>query len=150
MTILEVRFLTPRAYVSSVNGTRFEVEKDIIAKVEGLEIRVPGKRGKRHGFYTDLDSVPRLPLAYWLTKGRIFIEAILHDYQYFRGDPRDYADAVLLGAMSAPHPDDPTRARVSEPYRSAIYAGVRAGGWKAYNDHRKREAQRPGLQGEST
>lgn len=54
------------------------------------------------GFETDLASVPRLPLAYWLVGGTATRPAILHDYLYRSGGiARRTADAILYEAMIA-------------------------------------------------
>ena len=126
--VLEVHFVTERVYTSSEDGVTFRLEQPLIVTLEGKMLTVP------LGFETDLDSVPRIPLAYWLAKGRAFKSAILHDWLYFEGYPREFADDVMFGAMIAEE--------VTEGFRELIYAGVRAGGWHAYNKHRAREAAR--------
>jgi hypothetical protein len=73
---------------------------------------------------TDLDSVPRIPLAYWLVKGRAIKSAVLHDYLYTIKKPRAWADKVMLEAMKVEG--------VNVFMRRLIWAGVRAGGWSAY------------------
>lgn len=51
------------------------------------------------GFQTDLASVPRLPLVYWLTGATSTEAAVVHDYLYSTGIvPRDVADEVLSEA----------------------------------------------------
>jgi hypothetical protein len=125
---LEVYFITDRVYSSSEDGKTFRIERPLMVKIEGNSVTVP------LGFETDLDSVPRLPLAYWLAKGRAFKSAILHDFMYYEGYPREFCDDVMYGGMVAEG--------VSNFWRDWIYAGVRAGGWKAYNEHRKRDAAR--------
>lgn len=99
----------------------------------GWTITVPA------GFITDGASVPR-PL-WWLYPpfgGDYDEAAVIHDFLYakaelFEGDDdghitRGEADAVLLEAMAA------KGFRASG--RRTIYAGVRAGGWRAWNKHR--------------
>lgn len=71
-----------------------EYDSDILGKIV-----VP------KGFYTDLASVPRVPIAYWLWGGRAHYEAIIHDY-LFRTDslPKctwSQANKVFLEAMAA-------------------------------------------------
>jgi hypothetical protein len=127
-TALDVLFITDRVHFSSENGTTFRLEQPLIVKLEGKTFTVPAL------FETDLDSVPRLPLAYWLVKGRAFKSAILHDFLYHEGYPREFCDDVMYGAMVAEG--------VPEHFRGLIYAGVRAGGWAAYNKHRERDAAR--------
>ena len=67
-------------------------DSDILGKIE-----VPA------GFYTDLASVPRLPIAYLAFGGRAHREATIHDFLY-RSDcvpvcTRKQADDVFLEAM---------------------------------------------------
>lgn len=91
------------------------------------------------GFITDLDSVPRLPLVYWLGKGRAVLSAVIHDWLYHShqltpdaGAPsitRAQADALFRAAMS----DE----GVPLLYRTAIYAAVRMFGgpaWRSAGD----------------
>lgn len=53
------------------------------------------------GFQTDLASVPRLPLVYWLTGGTSDAAAVVHDYLYSTQlVPRGVADAVLREASA--------------------------------------------------
>lgn len=124
--VLDVHFVSERIYSSSEDGVRHRLEQPMIVTLEGKMMTVPA------GFETDLDSVPRLPLAYWLMKGRAFKSAVLHDYLYYVGYPREFADDVMFGAMVSEGVCDATR--------RAIYAGLRVGGWAAYNKHREREA----------
>jgi hypothetical protein len=77
------------------------------------------------GFETDLASVPRLPLVYWLCGGRANKPAVVHDFLYTKGIvPREMADAVFLEAMRT----------VGVPiiYRRLMWAGVRLGGASHY------------------
>ena len=85
------------------------------------------------GFVTDLASVPRVlwnllpPLASYARA------AVIHDYLYAtNGLTRAEADGVLLEAMQA----------TDVPFftRSTIYAGVRLGGFVAWNKYRSRDA----------
>lgn len=53
------------------------------------------------GFVTDLASVPRVPVAYWLTGGTSNEAAVVHDYLYATGIvSRETADAVLREASA--------------------------------------------------
>lgn len=53
------------------------------------------------GFLTDLASVPRLPLAYWLTGSTSNEAAVIHDYLYVtRCVERSMADKVLREASA--------------------------------------------------
>lgn len=86
------------------------------------------------GFVTDLDSVPRLPFAHMLLKGRTVTAAIVHDYAYktgWAGDKkvsRKAADQLFLRLMQ----DE----GVSWFSRSLIYFGVRAGGFLSWRKRR--------------
>lgn len=88
------------------------------------------------GFVTDFDSVPRLPLAYWLTKGRTRRAPVVHDYLYDVQEiagvqiSRRLADAIFLEAMV----DEGVRPAA----RYAIWLGVRVGGWLPWWRHRRR------------
>lgn len=83
------------------------------------------------GFVCDLDSVPRLPVVFWLAKNRTVIAAVLHDYLY-RHQPvtRRAADILFLLAME--YEGVPTRFQV------IIYAGVRLGGWIGWKRNRRK------------
>ena len=53
------------------------------------------------GFVTDYDSVPRLPLAYWLLGGKRHKAAVVHDFLYSNLCP--YWLASLLRWRKRPH-----------------------------------------------
>ena len=76
------------------------------------------------GFVCDLDSVPRLPMAYSLCKGRSVRPPILHDYLYREGRDRKEADWIFLDAMES----------VGVPclVRWAMWGAVRMAGWSCY------------------
>lgn len=77
------------------------------------------------GFKTDLASVPRLPIVYWLAGGTSSKAAVVHDYLYTTGlVPRDVADAVLREASAC----------IGVPgwRRWIMWAGVRIGGGSHY------------------
>lgn len=79
------------------------------------------------GFQTDLASVPRLPVVYWLTGGTSNKAAVVHDYLYSTGlVPRKVADAVLREASAA--------TGVPTWRRWLMWAGVRVGGASHYTD----------------
>lgn len=87
--------------------------------VAGRTITVPA------GYQTDLASVPRLPLVYWLCGGRANKPAVVHDYLYSTGlVPRPVADAVFREAMAV--------VGVPTAYRWLMWAGVRVGGASHY------------------
>jgi hypothetical protein len=82
------------------------------------------------GFVTDLASVPRRPLEWFLAGGRGNEAAVLHDWLYtahaFNGKPvsRATADAVLREAIVVDDPDAPGW---------MMWAAVRIGGSGAWN-----------------
>jgi hypothetical protein len=80
------------------------------------------------GFETDFASVPRVPIFFTLFGDRAHREAVLHDHLYrIDSSPtveRSVADAVFLEAMKE-------RGK-GWLVRSAMWAGVRLGGWTAY------------------
>ena len=89
------------------------------SEVAGRVITVPA------GFKTDLASVPRLPVVYWLCGGRANKPAVVHDFLYSTGIlARDIADAVFLEAMGV--------VGVPFAYRRLMWAGVRLGGASHY------------------
>lgn len=95
------------------------------------------------GTETDLDSVPRLPFAYWLTKNASVTAAIIHDWLYQQGKigdrpiTRGDADGIMLDIME----DE----GVSWWQRRMIWFGLRIGGWLAWNKHRAKDDQEPGF-----
>lgn len=80
------------------------------------------------GFETDLASVPRLPLMFLLTGDTAHAAAVLHDFLYSsREVDRASADAVFREA--AINSGEPA-------WRTwLMWAGVRLGGWSAWNAH---------------
>jgi hypothetical protein len=86
------------------------------------------------GFITDLSSVPRWPLAYWLFGGRAKKAAVIHDHLYARQPcSRWLADAVFPEAAQA--------SGIGWARRWAMWAGVRlGGGWAWAEDRRLRAA----------
>lgn len=81
------------------------------------------------GFQTDFASIPRVPLIYDALGDTAHEAATIHDFLYFSAIcVRKMADDVLLEAMGV----------LGMPWwrRWPIYAGVRAGGWAAWNAHR--------------
>lgn len=83
------------------------------------------------GFYTDFASVPRIGIVYAMLGDTAHEPAVIHDWLYYSAlTDRATADKVLLEAMGV----------IGLPWwrRWPIYAGVRVGGWYAWNDHRKK------------
>ena len=89
----------------------------------GLRVQIP------KGFKTDLASIPAVIRNLLDVNGRSRCPAILHDWLYSSGIlTREDADEHLRLALSE-YGESPVTARV-------YWLGVRAGGWKAWNDHR--------------
>ncbi|AUN95890.1 DUF1353 domain-containing protein [Pseudazoarcus pumilus] len=93
------------------------------------------------GFECDLDSVPRLPLAYWLAKGRTIKGAVAHDWLYKSGRlseggakvGRRMADRIFLAAMR----DEGVHWR----HRWPIWLMVRLFGWRGWYRYRRAEGR---------
>ena len=91
--------------------------------------------GKRHylmaptDFKTDLASVPPMFRSIIAQLGRQNLAAVLHDYCYVKHmfDSRALCDELFLEGM--------VWADVGWAKRNAMYAAVRAGGWKPYNKY---------------
>lgn len=82
------------------------------------------------GFRTDFASVPRLGIIYAMLGNYAHQPAVIHDYLYATAiTDRKTADNILLEAMSV----------IGLPWWRMwpIFAGVRMGGWHAWNQHRK-------------
>ena len=101
------------------NTWRLAMPLSYSSAVLGRVLTVPA------GFRTDLASVPRLPVVYWLCGGRANKPAVVHDYLYSTGIvAREIADAVFLEAMGV--------VGVPLAYRRLMWAGVRLGGASHY------------------
>ena len=95
--------------------------------VRGMVFVVPRE------FATDFASIPRFLWRVLPPWGDYGHAAILHDWLYRSGKvTRGEADKCLLEVM--------WRDGVAHWKMLVIYAGVRVGGWKAWNAHRKGEA----------
>lgn len=106
--------------IFSVIDHPFRYESDVAAQL----ITVPV------GFYTDFASVPRLGLVYAMLGDCAHQPAVIHDWLYYAAiTTRKMADDVILEAMKL--------IKIPAWRRYPIYWGVRMGGWKAWNDHRK-------------
>lgn len=82
------------------------------------------------GFTTDFASVPRIGMIYAFLGDTAHEPAVIHDWLYYSAlVTRDMADDILLEAMKAIH--------MPAWRRYPIWWGVRAGGWVAWNRHRR-------------
>lgn len=78
------------------------------------------------GFVSDLASVPRLPFAYMVVGGRGKKAAVLHDWCYSsQFCTRAEADDLFAEALKA--------SGYGATVRGLMWAGVRAGGWAAWD-----------------
>ena len=117
-----------------VTKKRYELLEDLIVKF-GLLLFVITK-----GFWTDFGSVPKIfwnIISPW--DRQCLVAFITHDYLYFKGNvTREEADDILYELI---------RAYGGGWFKAqAIYRGVRAGGWVAWNEHRKREREKASKQ----
>lgn len=127
------RFLTTLD-IAVIDDTLFRLEKPLVYDSDVLKARITVPEG----FYTDLASVPRVPLIYTLWGGRAHHEAVLHDYLYrIDAEPVatcEEANSVFLEAMKL-------RGKgwwISYP----MYAGVCIGGPGSF--HKRKVGWLPG------
>ena len=114
---------------------RWQITKDFIYRTHldshPIKVDVPA------GFITDFASVPRWPVAYWLTGNTAHRAAVIHDWLYDHGAPslegppwlitRKQADLIFLNAMKD--------SGVPGWRRWTMYTAVRAAGgrpWRRY------------------
>lgn len=79
------------------------------------------------GAVTDLDSIPRIPVVYWLAKNRTREGAGVHDWLYRLQVGKEYADNAFHAAM--------IEEGVRKPYRGVIYTGVHLFGQSSYDKY---------------
>lgn len=78
------------------------------------------------GFVTDFASVPRVPIVWWWVGAIGQRPAVIHDYIYtYRKFSREVADRIFREALQV--------VGVNQVNRNIMYAGVRVGGYWAYN-----------------
>jgi len=109
------------------NGRSARLINEFVVKIsEKITIRIPA------GFVTDFASVPRFFWRIVPPWGRYSPAAVVHDYLYASGMvKRAEADRIFLRLMK----------KLGVPYwkRHVMYLGVRAGGRKAWNEHRNKD-----------
>jgi len=141
MKAIKSKFLTKLNLVTHPNNDRLWILKSPLiyeSELLGGRIRVP------KNFYTDLASVPRIPIIYLFWGGRAHREAVLHDYA-FRKDSKviiyskngrikskraiSYSEAnnLFFEAMVVRK----KKMRIRYP----MWWGVCLGGWTAYHLH---------------
>jgi Protein of unknown function (DUF1353) len=118
-------FLTPLRMEKADDGSDRWVLTDTLqyqSDVAKQTIIVP------KGFPTDLASVPRLPIIFWLTGATSDKAAVVHDFLYStRMVSRKMADDVLAEASAV--------MGVPAWRRGLMWLGVRVGGGAYWNDN---------------
>lgn len=130
------RFLDPlRVKLAGRNRWITETRFRLWSVVANRIIEVPAE------FITDFASVPRLPFAFMIAGGRCPQAALPHDFLYQHPDweNRELADAVFLEAAGVTQSVIGIEAEVPT-VRGLMWAGIRAGGWWAWQRHRTRGA----------
>ena len=93
---------------------------------DGKVIKVPT------GIKTDLGSIPQALQNIFPKDGKAMFGYILHDYLYQTGMfTKEKSDALLEEAMEA--------LGVKWWRRKCVIAGLKVGGWMAWNHHRRRD-----------
>ena len=84
------------------------------------------------GLETDLGSIPRILRGIFPNDGKAMFAYILHDFLYRDGlFSRSICDDILEEAMEY--------LKVGWFTRKSVRAGLKVGGWAAWNKHRKRD-----------
>jgi len=123
------RFIAIPEFRRLSDGRRELLTDMIYIDSAGREWRVPA------GFVTDFSSVPGF--ARWIARwDRHDLAGVLHDYLYYCVVGRRVADAIYYEACRAGRP----RCNVVQAF--LLWAGVRLGGWSAWNEHWERAFKR--------
>ncbi len=128
-------FTTPLDLQADDDGRTFTLTSAFVYiegdQATGKKIEVPA------GFVTDFASVPQIFWNVLPPWGRYGKAAVLHDYLYATAlFERSRCDKILLEAMGV--------LGVSWITRWTIFLAVRAGGWAAWDSHRKGETAAEG------
>ncbi len=92
-----------------------------------LQIEVPA------GFETDFSSVPRVARLFMPRFSKLDLAGVIHDRLYEQGYPRVMADQIWRYIAAQTEGGNAVQ-------RWLGWSGLRAGGWVAYRQHRKRRA----------
>jgi len=118
-----IKFITD-LILKVVKDNAFELKEDFYVSIYAEEVVVP------EGFHTDLASVPRVPVIYWLVGGRGHKAAVLHDWLYTTlMFDQETCDKLFYYALRA--------SDISHALAWAMYKGVRIGGHTYYNKRLK-------------
>lgn len=119
----------------NANGHKWQLITDFTLFIDGVKVVIPA------GFWTDFASIPKfistLSFGYLSVLDDHLKAAILHDWLYFCGMlfgrpiSRYKADILFYEGMYS--------CGTSYIKRNSMYAGVRAGGWKPYNNYRREQ-----------
>ena len=87
--------------LKNVDDTKWILDESLVYQSDLLHFTITVPKG----FWTDLASVPRMPIAYWFWGGREHREAVIHDYLY-RIDSipvvsRSFANDIFLEAAKS-------------------------------------------------
>jgi hypothetical protein len=109
------------------NGRKLTLSSAFAYRDGDVVVTVPS------GFTTDFNSVPR-PLWFWFPPWECPEAALVHDWLYRRpnGRSRETVDAIHRRIMEL------KGERKSK--RVAAWLGIRAGGWKPWNEYRRHDA----------
>jgi len=135
---------TSKLVVEDDDGFPFVLKEPLVYQSDGLRttLTIPA------GFKTDFASIPRVLWNILAPVGSYDRAAVVHDLLYQQapkvpsadGDfnsparcSRKQADDTLLEAMEV--------CGTGRVVRWAIYAGVRAGGWKVWNAYRAKDSK---------
>lgn len=115
------------------NGHKWQLTKVWTVFIDGVKVEIPA------GFWTDFASIPGFVTILTLGWIKILDEhikaALLHDWLYYSGllfnrkISRYKCDLLFLDAMEV--------CGTGYVKRNTMYAGVRSGGWVAWNMYRK-------------
>jgi hypothetical protein len=106
--------------VEILGADKFKLTEDYFIKCFDFYIVVP------EGYISDLDSIPRIPVAYVALKNRAPRAAVTHDWLYSQGElSRKNCDDIFMCCMEGDG--------LGWSARQAMYLGVRLGGASHYN-----------------
>ena len=124
-----VRFIEEPVIQPHPKGHKFQLVRDWHLEINGKEVIVPA------GFWTDFASIPKCFRSLISPLDEHLKAAILHDWLYYESKlfgkkiSIKAADDIFLTAMRM--------CGTGWIKRHTMYAGVRTGGWVAYNNYRR-------------
>lgn len=119
----------------NASGHKWQLLTDFTLFIDGVKVVIPA------GFWTDFASIPKiistLSFGYLSVLDDHLKAAILHDWLFFSGKlfgkpvGRYACDILFYEGMCA--------CGTSYAKRNLMYAGVRAGAWKPWNNYRREQ-----------